>query len=81
MTDQIGFSGTVLAVMRISPELIKVTIRETKGNLYDLQLPFSQEQFTQELPFNLDDMVNINISKIGSKNPSETDSRLNRVSG
>jgi len=60
----LAFSGTVLALQRITPEMIKVTIRDTKGGLYDMQLPFSIEGHFYKLDFGLDEMVSIHIESV-----------------
>ena len=57
----IVMSGTVLGIQRQTPDTIKITLRDTTGLVYETQFPFSQERSQTSLPFNIDDMVKINI--------------------
>ena len=57
-------SGTVLAIQRHTEEAIRVTIRDTKGLVYEVMFPFAREHMSRPLPFNVDDLVGVSISKV-----------------
>lgn len=65
-----GFSGTILAIQRVTPEMVKLTIRDTKGGLYDMQIPHSIEAHIAPLAFGLDNLVNVHIEGVTAKTQS-----------